>query len=518
MSNTLTPVPACMLCCPHLSTLSTTTTTHSTTTACPPTLCTNPPMYRALCVLLGASLCAGQGFTAAGGAERDAFLRSSLQAANGWLSEEVRREKYDKMGASVFSFFRGTAHLYYADLQAQGVRGRSSFAPAGTTVWVQGDMHTENIGIFQDDAGEIVADLNDFDEGGVTTYLNDVWRFAASIVLVAERREGFSSAEINGFIDTFTQRYLSALQGYRGNNNEVTAKFTSANTYGGLDSALLQVQESKSRGKMLEKWTEMTGEGRRMRVSYKKLAAVPEELTQALTNGIGFQYHRNLTGGSVLQGKLGHFAVKSVAQRLRAGTGSYGTPRYYVLVEGPTMSEDDDIILDVKQQTDPSVTPYLPQAEKDAVASRWQGGCRVAVAQAALRNNEDNHLGCLQVGAQSFSVRQRSPFKEDFDTTQLTSAAQMTQMCEQWGAIIAAAHARSDNDFNPNVIPHSFEDGVHGATAGRVAAFQKDIRDFAIGYAAQAKIDYGLFQQILGGGEGGGDDGEDGEDVDPDDD
>lgn len=50
-----------------------------------------------------------------------------------------------------------------------------------------------------------------------------------------------------------------------------------------------------------------------------------------------------------VDGGYGYFYIKDIARRLDAGIGSQGVERYYVLIEGPSKSNDDDLILDLKQ-------------------------------------------------------------------------------------------------------------------------------------------------------------------------
>lgn len=47
------------------------------------------------------------------------------------------------------------------------------------------------------------------------------------------------------------------------------------------------------------------------------------------------------------------FEVKDIAKRIKAGTGSLGSSRYYILLEGLTSLPDDDLILDMKEQGKP---------------------------------------------------------------------------------------------------------------------------------------------------------------------
>ncbi|MEK5230458.1 DUF2252 family protein [Lysinibacillus sp. FSL K6-0232] len=84
------------------------------------------------------------------------------------LTEAQRLEKYRKMLESPFRFFRGSAYLFYFDV----TKIASIFhTPDIKPTWIQGDMHMDNFGAFQNETGNIVFDVNDFDEGYVGSYI-----------------------------------------------------------------------------------------------------------------------------------------------------------------------------------------------------------------------------------------------------------------------------------------------------------------------------------------------------------
>ena len=62
----------------------------------------------------------------------------------------------------------------------------SFHTPEDKPTWIQGDLHMENFGAFQNEHGEIVYDVNDFDEGYIGSYLYDILRMSVSIALFCE--------------------------------------------------------------------------------------------------------------------------------------------------------------------------------------------------------------------------------------------------------------------------------------------------------------------------------------------
>jgi len=448
----------------------------------------------ALCLAIalscGADAMAGWSLEAGFGRVRT--LMRELHAQNGALDQADRTEKYDNMSVSPFAFYRGTAHLYYRDLDAQGLVDAAAFVAQDAETWIQGDLHVQNFGSFDDDDGEVVFDLNDFDESYIASYVYDLWRATASLVLVG-RENGFSDGAIEGFVAACAESYLDRLEDYRGNGDEKDARLTADNTYGLLDNFLADVEDDNSREEMLDDWTDVTPSGRRFDLALEDLAPVSQDTWDAVAAAIA-AYKETLE--SDLAGDAAYFAVLDVAARLHAGTGSLGTPRYYVLIEGATGADDDDRILDVKGQGLPAVFPYLDAADQGRLLDRFdegEQGCRVALAQRALLTDVDDHVGCLDLFDASYSARERSPYKDSLDTAGLATDQGFTELAEQWGWVLAIDHARADNDFDADLLPQSFEAVMHELTDGKHQEFRDELWAFAGAYADQVEIDYRIF-------------------------
>ena len=93
------------------------------------------------------------------------------------------RRKFRKMAASPFAFYRGSAALFYADMT--GTYADDSFLDERTSrVWIHGDLHAENFGTYMNSSGQLVFNVNDFDEAYVGPFSWDLERFAASVPVV----------------------------------------------------------------------------------------------------------------------------------------------------------------------------------------------------------------------------------------------------------------------------------------------------------------------------------------------
>ena len=80
------------------------------------------------------------------------------------------------MAADPFAFYRGTACLFYADMAS----AQDHWADERTgRVWIHGDLHVENFGTYMNSHGELIFDVNDFDEAYLGHFSWDLRRFLA---------------------------------------------------------------------------------------------------------------------------------------------------------------------------------------------------------------------------------------------------------------------------------------------------------------------------------------------------
>ncbi|HAC66137.1 MAG TPA: DUF2252 domain-containing protein, partial [Cyanothece sp. UBA12306] len=259
----------------------------------------------------------------------------------------LKKQKYCKMGNSIFPFYRATNYLFWSDFFQDSRLNK--FGNAKTKTWLSGDLHVDNFGTFDNDEGEVIFDLNDFDESVIADYQYDLWRLATSIILASNENNLLDQSQQAEVIDNLSESYLDTLASYTGNDDEKKIYFTNSNTNKHLKKLLKKAQE-KTRQDLLNKWTKIDQNNqRKFDLSSEKLA-----LPCAIKEQIKYQI---LVYSQPIAKKLDYqnnfFQVKDIARRLNAGLGSLGTPRYSVLIEGKTDQLDDDLILDIKRQSKP---------------------------------------------------------------------------------------------------------------------------------------------------------------------
>ena len=427
--------------------------------------------------------------------ERGAWLAKQLAVMDGGLAPELREEKHAAMSASALAFYRGSAALYWLDLGTSPQLSQFG-GVAHTRTWLSGDAHPNNFGSVGDGRGGVVYDLDDFDESVVADYQLDVWRLATALIVFMRDRGGFSSADEVTVVDAFSERYLTALEACVGTDIEKTTSFTAANTYGKLNDFLQGVARKKSRDKLLQNYTRKDERGVRglSPAVSSDLADVSPTVVAAIREAMP-GYGATLHGG--LRYSAQHFTVKSVAQRLHAGLGSLGSLRYYVQIEGATSEQDDDILLDVKAQKAPSAYRNLA-GDAMAATDQASGGSaagRVVTAARSLSTAVDDYLGTMKIAGVTYSVRERSPWKDHLDTEILNSVGRLSKLAEQWATVLAYAHARADQDSPGHQLAYDFEQAVVSRTRGKHAEFRTLVRSVATSNAVQVGEDYQAFRR-----------------------
>src|ERR1700754_1980304 len=164
------------------------------------------------------------------------------------------RGKFRKMAADPFAFYRGSAPLFYADVDRLD---DPWVGEATARVWIQGDLHAENYGTYMDSAGVLVFDVNDFDEAYLGHYTWDLQRMAASLALLGFRK-ALSGDSIAELIETYARAYVDTVRLFATSEVDRDFRLTLDNTDGPLLSVLLEARMG-TRVQLLEHLTAFDG-------------------------------------------------------------------------------------------------------------------------------------------------------------------------------------------------------------------------------------------------------------------
>jgi uncharacterized protein (DUF2252 family) len=425
----------------------------------------------------------------------DQDTNNLLKTVNKNQKKAIKKQKFCKMASSSFPFYRATNYLFWNDFVND--QRREKFSTPQTKTWISADLHLDNFGAFKNGEGKIVFNINDFDESVIADYQYDLWRMATSIVLASS--DELTKKEQAEVIDAFSESYLDTLSSYQDNDKEKTMDFTQKNTKGEIKKTVKKAKKEKQL-ELLNTWTEVVNNQRQFQPNNCDLELNPDAKTAIQAQMVA--YGKTLSGNIAYNTKM--FKVKDVAKRLNAGLGSLGTPRYYVLIEGETDDDHDDIILDVKRQSKPTPYQFLGREFQHNYNNFFLNDAqRHTVAYQALIHNPDAYLGWVELvdlnqqdGDFSgfYSVRERVAQTKSLKLEKLNKAQKdFLAVAKQWGEILATNHARSDQDFNKQYVPYSFEDQVVALSDGYHQEFRKLVRNIAFEYSAQVQVDYNSF-------------------------
>ena len=349
------------------------------------------------------------------------------------LSEEQRLEKYSKMLESPFRFFRGSAYLFYYDqTKTPSIYHSNDERPT----WIQGDLHMDNFGAFQNESGDIVYDVNDFDEGYVGSYFYDILRMSVSIAIYLEE-QGLKQTTQEKAIRHFLLGYIKQLKRFqRKQDNPLTLTFTKNNTKGPIKKVLKKL-EKRQQSQFLQDITQVNEEGNREFLWNEQLQPVSKEEFEAISTA------------------LPNYAVKAIAIKHGSGTASIGLKRYYILVHGQTDALGvEDLVLEMKEVRTAIPAYFLPYNQTFWAYYEHQGA-RVVGTQKAMHHLEDPHLAYVTIDRQEFYIRERSPYKKRVKPQQYKCEEDYYVTTSIMGQITAKIHARADLDYSDVFTYHS---------------------------------------------------------------
>ncbi|MBI0329557.1 DUF2252 family protein [Burkholderia plantarii] len=393
--------------------------------------------------------------------------------------------KMSTMAADAFAFYRGTDHIFYQDMLTLPASNYTTSQTGHT--WIGGDAHIGNFGAWQDSGGNTVFSVDDFDEGYLGQYVWDLRRLATSMVL-AGRANGIADSDIATAIKTMVGAYVSEMSDFKGSSDELSFQLKNGNTSGVVQSTIGDAKDD-SRSDLLAKYTQVSGGTRSFQTIAGSLVPV-DGTTYANLSAAMSSYISSI--GSSKQYAASYYKVKDIHQKIGSGVGSLGKLRYYILIEGPSSSTSDDVILEAKQETASAVAVASGNGQALASADGGNDAARVEMTNKAQTLNADVLVGYATVNGVNYTFHEKSPYQEDFDYTKLTSAGKLDTAATYLGQALASAHAISDQDYNSAIVTYSIDKQVTDAITS-TSGLQTEIANFAFSYATQVNLDWQSF-------------------------
>jgi uncharacterized protein (DUF2252 family) len=396
---------------------------------------------------------------------------------------EAFRQKFRKMAAGPFAFYRGSACLFYADME----REKDRWADERTSrVWIQGDLHAENFGTYMDGDGVFIFDVNDFDEAYLGHFTWDIKRMVASVALLAWMK-AISDADIASLIETYVQAYVEQVRYFVESDRDHEYALRLETTDGEIREILLQTRLN-TRVDLLDKMTLINESVERR---FRRSSGV-RELDSAERDRVHAAYEAYLkTIPETKRFRSLTYEVKDIVGRQGFGIGSAGLPAYNVLVEGPTQALENDVVLSMKQGNVAAPSRIV----HDERIKRYfkHNGHRTAVSQRALQAHADPWLGYTEIDEVGYVVTELSPYVEDLDWSDLTEPEQMSPVLNYLGRATAKVHCVADKDSDPTIVGFQTEDEIIEALSGNEEEFVEEMVDFGAHYSEIARDDHRLF-------------------------
>ena len=315
----------------------------------------------------------------------------------------IRRER---MSASPFSFFRGSAILQAHDLAAT----------PGTCFRVQvcGDAHISNFGIFASPERRLVFDINDFDETLPAPFEVDIKRLAASIEICGRQR-GFTKGQRAEAVHDAAAFYRKSMAEFSEMGNlEVWYKhldiesFLNENTVLSDKKQIKEIRDtirkslSKTSERAVKKLTE-TVDGKLRIKSNPPLIVPARDLTAQ--QKIVFDFHHDLRKAidhykeslsPDRQYLIDQYEPLEVAHKV-VGVGSVGRQAWILIMMG--RENGDPLVLQIKEAEASVLEPYYGAS---MYAKRGQ---RVVEGQRFIQTAGDILLGWARLKIPSGNMR-----------------------------------------------------------------------------------------------------------------
>ncbi|RDG38841.1 DUF2252 domain-containing protein [Streptomyces corynorhini] len=406
------------------------------------------------------------------------------------------RVKFRKMAASAFAFYRGTASLFYSDLE----RERAESGAAGpfldertSRVWIHGDLHAENFGTYMDANGRLIFNVNDFDEAYVGPFVWDLKRFAASLALIGHTK-ALSDEVITELVEIYAGAYRERIHALAaGAKDDEVPPFTLDTAQGPLLGALRSAR-SLTRFGLLDSMTEIREYERRFAPdggSVELDAATRYKILAAFDG-----YLETLPEASL--SRPDSYRVKDVVGRRGIGIGSAGLPSYNILLEGNSDALENDVVIYMKQAQTPAVSRHITDR---SVREYFQHeGHRTVISQRALQAHADPWLGWTELGGAGQLVAEVSPYAVDLDWSDLDDPEEIAAVVADLGRATATMHAAADDESGHSLVPFSTERAIDAAIAADEDGFGALLVDFAHTYGARARADHQIFVDLFRNG------------------
>jgi len=447
--------------------------------------------------------------------------------------------KFAKMADNPYNFFRGTVPQYYRDVTqpSEGFAPTNYGSAQAAYILLVGDPHPENIGTYFPADGALTLDFNDFDGSRYGPFHFDVRRLALGFYVATTLAidAGFADDAIRQLAVTrVVEGYVAELDGQA--RGEAPLRVTYQGGFGTIIDDLMRralrdgpIFRELSDSSCVYQNNPGCPPNTRCLVLFDPAPPLPEtgfyEGVELNACGTGFSEFdvvvplndeetrlvteiaaryptstvayqnpasRNLTDRDLA------FTLKSAGRRLGGGVSSYPLYRFYLLFEGPTTSQDDDWLIEVRETQDGAFIPGLPQFPPRLYRNNAE---RVIDVSRRLHTTPTNDTlaGWASLGAFSFRARHRTRYQRSFSTGRMLRELASGDFAPEdlpafafiAGRLLARSHTNAPTQQNDDALS-VIRDAIGGDNAG----FASETLTFALSYGPVIIEDHQRLQQL----------------------
>jgi uncharacterized protein (DUF2252 family) len=393
------------------------------------------------------------------------------------------------MAASPFAFFRGAAAMMAWDL--------ARTPHIGLPVVICGDAHVNNFGLYGTPQGDVVFDINDFDEVTIGPWEWDLKRLTASVSVLG-RENGLDADERRRAVMLCVAGYRTNLERLhtmsvldlwylhmvadRFDIKPIKAAYPAIAKLWPKAEPILEKAAAKAlqtnNAMLLSKIADRSVAGAwRFRVDPPILTAVDQSTRERVVDALNTYWHSLPVERRWM---LRHYHVADIAHRV-VGVGSVGTRAYLAMLFGN--SDSDPLFLQVKEAIKPAHAPFLPPLPSDY----RHNGRRIVIGETVLQAAHDPLLGYTEMDGRQYYVRQMKNMKAALPMSFLSGDA-FDAFSFAFGCLLARDHARSGDA------------AVIAGYCGKSAALDVAFADWAEAYADQTVKDHAQLVKAIKSG------------------
>lgn len=402
---------------------------------------------------------------------------AAIQRTESNMIKELLPMRHQRMMASPFAFFRGTAELMEDDLKAQG--------QSNIPMIICGDAHVQNYGFYASPERNLLFGLNDFDEARIGNWESDVKRLLVSAQLAGEEN-GFDQDDLYRILKHIVKTYRHSMK--RASKASLMEQFYYSFKYQDMVDMIQGFSDDtpSSIQKVMQKILKKSQRSNSEQIVQKMALKDEHQEYHFIDNPprakhvslrryqellVGFHRYRQNARPDV-QVFLANYHISDII-RYSVGVGSFGTRCYLFLLTG---NDGTHLVLQMKEAV-PLRYNLLRLQVNEAIANGQRAGRRIVTSQRTLQSSSDPFLAATSFAGRSYYVRQFRDMKESVNVSKLDLES-FNLYCETCAVLLAVAHSQSPT--SPIVRGYLKHQKV----------LDKGLADWAVEYANQVHQDY----------------------------